>query len=356
MQEFSYVAHPARVVFGSGTLCNVDGELARLGATRALILSTPQQHDQAEALTIRSDRLSAGVFAGAVMHTPVEVTQQALHMVRNADADALVSLGGGSTIGLGKALAVRTGLPHVAIPSTYAGSEMTPILGETLDGRKSTRTDPAILPTAVIYDVDLTLELPVAMSVTSGFNAIAHAIEALYTRDRNPVIGLIALEGIAAMTRALPLIVANPTDLAARRDAFYAAWLCGICLGSVGMALHHKLCHTLGGSFDLPHAETHTVVLPYALAYNAPVIGDVLAALEPILGSAPALRLQTIARELGAPTSLRELGMPHDGIDRAALIASTSTYWNPRQADRASLRSLLAAAWSGAPVGEETLA
>src|SRR6266705_2999338 len=203
------------------------------------------------------------------MHTPVDVTKHALLRVRELDANGVVAIGGGSTTGLGKAIAWRTGLPQVVVPTSYAGSEMTPILGETQDGLKTTQSSPKVLPETVIYDVDLTMTMPPSLSATSGLNAIAHAVEALYARDRNPIISLMAQEGIKNLARALPKIKDNADDIEARTEALYGAWLCGSCLGAVGMALHHKLCHTLGGTFNLPHAETHTVVLPHATAYNA---------------------------------------------------------------------------------------
>lgn len=347
---FTYIANPARVVFGHGTIEQVGAELARLGVRRALVLSTPAQQPDAAALASRLGEGAAGVFAGAAMHTPVAVTEAALASLAAAGADGLVALGGGSTTGLGKALAIRTGLPHLAIPTTYAGSEMTPILGETEHGEKRTRSDPRIRPNTVIYDVSLTVGLPAAMSATSGLNAIAHAVEALYARDRNPIVSLMAVEAIAKLVTALPAIVADPGDREARGDALYGAWLCGTCLGSVGMALHHKLCHTLGGSFDLPHAETHAVVLPHALAFNAAVVPEAIGRLVPVLGADPAAALQQLAGRIGAPTSLAALGMPESGIDRAADLAMANPYWNPRPLDRHAIRALLARAWAGEPI------
>jgi maleylacetate reductase len=264
--EFTYVTQAARVVFGRGTLQRLPSEVAALGCNRALILTTPEQRASGEAIAALLGPAAAGIFAGARMHTPVEVTNEALLAAREAGADCVVAVGGGSTTGLGKAIALRTQLALLAVPTTYAGSEMTPILGETEHGRKTTQRTPKVLPRSVVYDVDLTLGLPVPLSVTSGMNAIAHAVEALYAQDRNPVTALMAAEGIRALGAALPRIVARPGDPAARADALYGAWLCGICLGTAGMALHHKLCHVLGGSFDLPHAPTHTVILPHALA------------------------------------------------------------------------------------------
>ena len=348
--QFTYRASGGRIVFGSGTMESVADELGLLGVRRAMVLTTPVQEKEGIVLKTLLKDQAVAVFAGAAMHTPVEVTEVALRALAGSDADGIVSLGGGSTTGLGKALAVRTGLRHLTIPTTYAGSEVTPILGETEGGEKRTRSDPAILPDTVVYDVDLTVGLPVKMSATSGLNAIAHAVEALYARDRNPIVSLMASEAISKLAAALPVICTDPTDRDARSDALLGAWLCGTCLGSVGMALHHKLCHTLGGSFDLPHAETHSVVLPHALAFNAAAAPEAIDRLRQILGEDPAAALQALARRIGAPTSLAELGMPEAGIDRAADLAMANPYWNPRPLNREGVRALLARAWSGAPV------
>jgi alcohol dehydrogenase class IV len=270
--------------------------------------------------------------------------------VRALGADCTVAVGGGSTTGLGKAIALATGLDQIVVPTTYAGSEMTPILGQTERGVKTTQRSPAILPEIVIYDVDLTLTLPPALTATSGLNAIAHAVEALYAQDRNPIVSLMAEEGIAALARSLPVLTDAASDLAARSDALYGAWLCGACLGVVGMALHHKLCHTLGGSFDLPHAETHAVVLPHAVAYNSAAAPAAMSRIARALGSGDAARgLYDLAGRLGAPRALRELGMSEEGIERAADLAVQNPYWNPRPVERDAVRDLLARAWSGAP-------
>ncbi len=269
-----------------------------------------------------------------------------------AGADCVVSLGGGSTIGLGKAIAVRTGADQVAVPTTYAGSEMTDILGETAAGRKTTRRDPAIRPETVIYDVALTLGLPPALTASSGLNALAHAVEALYARDRNPVMTLFAGEAFAALAGALPALAAAPGDRAARARALYGAWLCGAALGGTTMALHHKLCHVLGGSFGLPHSETHAVILPHATAYNAPAAGELLAPVSAALdGAEPGRGLYDLAQVIGAPRALRDLGLAEADLDRAADIAMESPYWNPRPIERAGIRALLAAAWAGEPPG-----
>ncbi len=240
-------------------------------------------------------------------------------------------------------------MPQIVVPTTYAGSEMTPILGETRNGVKTTQRSLKVLPEVVIYDVDLTLTLPVSLSGTSGINAIAHAVEGLYAPEKNPVIAFLAEEGIRAMASALPRIVGSPFDKDARSDALYGAWLCGVVLGSVGMGLHHKLCHTLG-AFDLPHAETHTIVLPHALAYNAPAIPDALAAIGRALGVSNAAQgLFDLAGAVGAKRSLREIGMPHDGIARAVELATAAPYPNPRPLEREAMRALIENAWRGDP-------
>ncbi len=349
---FTYTGLPARVVFGQGTLAKLPEELERLGASRALVLATPQQEAEARALADRLGPRAAGVFAGAVMHTPVEVSERALALAREIGADVTVAVGGGSTIGLGKAIALRTDLPQIAVPTTYAGSEMTPIVGETAGGEKTTQRSLAVLPEVVIYDVDLTLSLPPALSATSGMNAIAHAVEALYAPEGNPIVSLMAEEAIGALARGLPRVVAAPRDVEARSDALYGAWLCGACLGLVGMALHHKLCHVLGGSFGLPHAETHTVVLPHAAAYNARGAAEAMRRTAKALGAENAPRgLYTLAKSLGAPLALRDLGLKEEDLDRAAEIAARAPYPNPVPIERAAIRRLLADAWAGTPPG-----
>ncbi|AOR81201.1 maleylacetate reductase [Novosphingobium resinovorum] len=351
MQPFVYETAPARVVFGRGTSQNLRRELEALNFGRALVLSTPDQKEQSLRIAQGLGSQLAGSFHAAAMHTPVEVTLQALEVLKDVQADCIVAIGGGSTIGLGKALALRTDLPQIVVPTTYAGSEMTPILGETENGLKTTQRNPKVQPRVVLYDVDLTVTLPVQASVTSGMNAIAHAAEALYARDGNPVISLMAEEAIRALAHALPRIVATPDDIEARSDALYGAWLCGTCLGSAGMALHHKLCHTLGGSFDLPHAPTHTVILPYALAYNSDAARPAMAAIARALGMADAaMGMRALSMRLGAPTSLRELGMAEADLDRAADLATQNAYWNPRPIEHGPIRNLLGRAWAGTPV------
>ncbi|HEV2677398.1 MAG TPA: maleylacetate reductase [Aliidongia sp.] len=351
MPPFTYMAWPVRVLFGSGTVAELPQEIRRLGRQRALVLSTPQQQAAALRLVEQLGTLAAGHYAGATMHTPVAVTEDALALVSRIDADCIVSLGGGSTVGLGKALALRTDLPQIVIPTTYAGSEATSILGQTVDGRKTTLRDPKVLPEVILYDVDLTLTLPGPLTAVSGMNAIAHAVEALYAFDGNPVVSLLAEEGIRALARALPRLATTPHDREARSDALYGAWLCGSVLNAASMGLHHKLCHTLGGALDLPHAETHTVILPHAARFNAGAAPEAMARIARALGTADAAQgLLDLAIALGAPSSLAALGVREADLDRLAAFAAAVPYPNPRPISEPSIRALLGDAHRGAPL------
>ncbi len=350
---FTYAAAPARVVFGPGRLAELPGELDRLGIRRALLLTTPEQAPLAARAAELAGPRAGGAFDGATMHTPTAVTETALLHVEQLGCDGLVALGGGSTIGLSKALALRTGLPQVAVPTTYAGSEMTPILGETADGRKVTQRSSKVLPNTVIYDAELTLSLPPLLSAVSGMNALAHAVEALYAREANPVTSLMAEEGIRALVSNLPGLAAAPADLIVRTGALYGAWLCGTCLGAVGMALHHKVCHVLGGTFGLQHAQTHAAVLPHIAGYNAPAAPEAMGRVARALGvpDAPG-GLFALARQLGTPAGLRELGMSEDGIEPTIRELMADAYWNPRPPEPDALRAMLRRAWLGEPPGE----
>ncbi len=351
MQAFINNQLPGRVVFGAGALEHLPREIELLGASRALVLSTPEQKAQAEDVARRLGGRCAGIFARAVMHVPIETAREARAEAQRLGADCAVAIGGGSTTGLGKAIALESALPILAIPTTYAGSEMTPIYGITEAGMKKTGRDRKVLPRTVIYDPLLTLGLPAGMSATSGMNAIAHAVEGLYAEDANPVMALMAEEGIRALASGLPRVVKNPADIDARSDCLYGAWLCGAVLGGVGMALHHKLCHTLGGTWNLPHAETHTIVLPHAAAYNTSAASDAMVRVARALGlegaASAAAGLFDLAKSLGAPLALKDIGMPESELDRAADIAVKSPYYNPRPIDRAAIRKLLDDAWHG---------
>jgi alcohol dehydrogenase class IV len=282
------------------------------------------------------------------MHVPVEIADDARRVACELGADCCVTVGGGSTTGLGKAIALTSAVPILAVPTTYAGSEMTPIYGITEGGAKKTGRDVRVLPKAVIYDPALTLSLPPALSAASGMNAIAHAVEALYSHEGNPIISLMAEEGIRAMASALPRVMTSLSDIDARSDALYGAWLCGVVLGSAGMALHHKLCHVLGGSFNLPHAETHSIVLPHAVRYNHDAAPDAMARIRRALQAkdAPA-GIYELEKSLGLPMRLADIGMKEADLERAARIATEAPYPNPRKVEYGPVLELLRNAYTG---------
>ncbi|MGW4289537.1 maleylacetate reductase [Streptomyces sp. NPDC004673] len=348
MTSFIYDALPMRVVFGPGSLAGVADEVERLGLRRVLVLSTPEQRELADHVAELLGARCAGVFDQARMHVPVATVDEAGTSAAALGADGWMAVGGGSTIGLGKALALRTGLPVVAVPTTYAGSEMTPIWGLTQDGRKQTGRDRAVLPRTVVYDPDLTLSLPPSVSATSGLNALAHAVEALYAPDVSPVVSAMAEQGVRDLTTALPVIADRPGDLAARAACLQGAWLCGACLGATTMGLHHKLCHVLGGMLDLPHAETHAVVLPHVASYNLQATPSAAAALRrALVTDDAAAALADLGARLGVPAGLRDLGVDEADLARVADEVLAHPYSNPRPVTRPDLETLLHAAWKG---------
>jgi len=348
MLRFTYQSRIPRVIFEPGALRHLQREVELLGATKALVLSTPDQIGQAEMVADMLGTRCAGIFAEAVMHVPIETARRARDEARRIGADCAVAIGGGSTIGLGKAIALESGLPILAIPTTYAGSEMTPIYGITEAGIKKTGKDMRVLPQTVLYDPDLTVTLPFSLSVSSGINAIAHAAEGLYAQDSNPIMDLLALDGIRALAQGLPKLKDKLDNIEGRSECLYGAWLCGTVLGNVGMALHHKLCHTLGGTFNLPHAQTHTIILPHALAYNARAVPGVMRRIAGALGvDEAASGMWQLAKSLGAPVALRDIGMRHEDLARAVELATMAAYPNPRPLEAAALRALLERAFAG---------
>ena len=338
MRSFVYDLLPSRVVFGAGTIDRLSDEVKALGAKRALVLSTPGQRKLADEAARRLGVATAGIYAEAAMHVPVETARAARETARRVAADCIVAIGGGSTIGLAKAIAADTKLPVIAVPTTYSGSEMTPIYGMTEAGVKRTARDAKVQPRVVIYDPNLTVGLPAKVSGPSGMNAIAHCVEALYAENANPITSLMAAEGLRALARALPVVVREPENIEARGDALYGAWLAGAALGAVSMGIHHKLCHTLGGSFNLPHAT----------AYNRAAVPEAMRVVAAGLGAKDAAQgLYDLAKSIGAPLALKDIGMPADGLDRAAQLATENPYYNPRPVEQEAVRHLLDDAYHG---------
>jgi len=342
--EFVFTGHPARIVFGAGSVREVGAEVERLGRRRALLVTGPALGAVANRVKQLLGQVCVGHFDGAAMHTPVEVTDAALQLLVSRDADCAVAVGGGSATGLAKALAARTDVDLVVLPTTYAGSEVTPVLGETANGQKTTRSTPMVLPETVIYDVELSRNLPAHLAIPSALNALAHAVEALYAKESNPIVDHWALESARALAAGLRGFTDQPHAIAVRTDLLRGAWLAGMCLGSVGMALHHKVCHVLGGAFGLPHAETHAVVLPHAMAFNAIAAPGVMAAMD--VEDAPG-GVWELGAQLGAPSSLSSLGLRAEDLDRVAELVAQASYPNPRPVTESEIRTLLEHAWDG---------
>ncbi|MFI7152800.1 maleylacetate reductase and hydroxyquinol 1,2-dioxygenase domain-containing protein [Nonomuraea sp. NPDC050022] len=348
MRTFTPPSGPDRVVFGRGTLTRTRAEVERLGRRRILVLASRSTAEAAMALEESLGPLAVARFDGAVMHTPTEVTEKALDLALEHAADCVVAVGGGSTTGLAKALAARVGVDQVILPTTYAGSEMTAVLGETTAGVKRTRSGPEVLPEVVIYDVDLTLGLPLPLTVTSAANALAHAVEALYSPQATPATDAMALQAVGDLAAAIAAIVADPHDPGVREKLLEAAWLAGTCLGAVGMGLHHQLCHILGGAFALNHAATHAVILPHAMAYNASAVPEVMARIARAIGVTDAPSgVHDLLRAAGAPASLRELGLAQSDLAGVAGTAARASYPNPRRLDVPGVAALLDNAWHG---------
>ena len=348
MNHFEYKALPWNIVFGLGALAGLPVEMEKLGLSRALVLSTPNQAREGQEIVELLGESAVGLFDRAVMHVPIETVEDAITEVHKHHADCSVSLGGGSTTGLGKALALKLDLPNIAIPTTYAGSEMTNIWGITEGGRKVTGRDNKVLPTLALYDPELTLTLPAELAGPSGLNAMAQAVVNIAAGELNPIVSMMALEAVKALARSLPMVIADPTNLEARAEAMYGACLAGGSLGTGTTSLHHRLCHTFGGSFNTPHAETHTILLPHCVAYNAAASATGTRKLAQAMAVENAsLGIFELAKAVGAPTALRDIGVKESDLDRAAAIATESPINNPEPVTTERVRSLLDNAWHG---------
>ena len=352
MDAFVHDSPATRVVFGAGSLDQVGNELERMGASRALLISGGPEAEYADRIAHALGERVHGRFTDVVMHVPVTIAAQAIEASRGADS--LIALGGGSSTGMAKAVAKETGLPILAVPTTYAGSEMTSIWGLTENNRKVTGRDPKVLPRTVIYDPALTLTLPVNISAASGMNALAHLVEGLYAPGVSPLQVLTAQEGVRALAVALPKVVARPTDIDGRAEALYGAWLAGWTLGTTGMGVHHKICHVLGGAYDLPHGPMHSAVLAYATAFNEASAPEAMAALIAALRQAgleaptAATGIWDLANRIGAPTCLADVGFDPAHIEEAATLVVEGRPVNPRPVDVEGVCELLAAATRGA--------
>jgi maleylacetate reductase len=353
MARFFYRFRPVQVVFSPGAVDRL-GEIARGTGLRRALLVTTSGRGAAAALAERAlGEVLVGRFDRAAPHVPAALVTDALAEAERLQADGTVALGGGSAIGLAKAIALRAGLPVVAVPTTYSGSEMTSVWGITTAERKETGRDERVAPGAVVYDAALTVTMPAPFSAASGLNAMAHCVESLYASDRQPMSALFAREGIGVLAAALPDVVADPADVRARERALYGAHLAGRALDMTAMGLHHRLCHVLGGTFGLPHALTHAILLPHVAAWNAPAAQRAMSEVAEALGAETAWAgLYRLRQALGITATLRDLGLAPTDLDRAAEVAVAGSYANPREVTRAGVREILERAYAGlAPEG-----
>jgi maleylacetate reductase len=349
---FRFTSLPVDIIFDVDAIATLAVETERMGLSRILLVSMPDARSTAEAERVASgiETRLAGHFRDAVVHVPVETLDACLAMHHRLAADGIIGIGGGSAIGLAKLVAGETGTPGIMVPTTYSGAEMTPFNAVTKDGVKTQRRSDAMMPKRVIYDVSLTLGLPLGISIASMMNAIAHSIEAAYAHDTNPVIQLIAEDSFRLGVPAMARLKDRPTDRQVRRDLLQASMMAGYALSSTSMALHHKLCHILGGAYDLPHAAVNAVVLPYAVAYNAPGATGVMARLSTALGTDDmAGHLQAMNSANGLPASLRELGLDESAIPTIVDTLLAQTFHNPVPLSKAAIASLLDDAFAGLP-------
>jgi maleylacetate reductase len=348
MRPFAYDALAGRVVFGDGTFDQVPDELDRLRAMRVLLIADRSGHQWADRLSEWIGARIVGEIRDVRPHVPIADAEAARRLAAESGADLIVTIGGGSATGLGKAVVLEQRLPILAVPTTYAGSEMTPIWGLTSGARKETGRDPAVQPKTVVYDPVLTVSLPPAIAGPSGMNAVAHCVEALYAPGANPITTLMAQEGIRVLARGLPRVVARPDDLDARGAVLVGAYLAGSSFAAAGSGIHHKICHVLGGAYDLPHAEMHTVILPYAVAFVAPFVPVAMVRAAAALGDPDvAGAIYDLGRAIGAPADLAAIGMPADRLDEAAELIVEAARSGPIPVTTAAARALLADAYAG---------
>ncbi|GAA0577821.1 maleylacetate reductase [Kribbella sandramycini] len=316
---FVHTAFPARVVFGPGSLRQVAAETDLLGVRRALVIATGSARQAADQAQADLKELFAGRIDGVRQHVPTEVAAAARAKARETNADGIIAIGGGSAVGLAKAIALAGDVRIIAVPTTYAGSEMTPVWGETADGSKTTGTDLRVLPRTVLYDPELTIGLPIETTAASVANALAHCVEAVWTDKANPITETTAVEATRALSEGLRATLQKPQDIDARSNLLYGACLAGSALAQAGTGVHHKLCHLLGGSYNLPHAETHAAVLPQVARVQAPSVPKAKARLEAALQTDDlATGLFDLFRQANIPTSLRQLGLTEEQAEAAA--------------------------------------
>lgn len=349
---FEHTTLGQRVLFGSGAAArNLADEVARIGAARVMVIAAELETQMAAKVAQRIE--VALNYDDVAPHVPVEKAEKARAAAVEYGIDLLVCVGGGSTTGLAKAVALTLGLPIIAVPTTYAGSEATNVWGLTESARKTTGVDDKVLPVTVIYDAELTVSLPADLSVASGLNALAHCVDSMWAPRTDPINQALAAEGIRALNAGLPLVKDKPDHLAGRELALYGAYLSAVAFASAGSGMHHKICHVLGGAYNLPHAQTHAIVLPYVLAFNASAAPEAASRIAAAFGNEDATAgLNHLRERLDAPKALKDHGLAEEDIPEAVeLILAQIPVSNPRTVTKENLTALLHAAYAGSTPG-----
>jgi alcohol dehydrogenase class IV len=351
VKNFTYDALPIRVIFGAGaSRTKLAAEVGQLGGSRVLLIISERERELAQELVASLGDSIVGVFTNVRSHVPVAVAEEAREVARELKADCLLCIGGGAATGTAKAIALVMRLPIVAIPTTYAGSEMTPVWGLTMGQRKMTGSSRDVLPKVVIYDPELTISLPQSITGPSAMNAMAHCVEAFYVPGGNPITSLLAEEAVQALAHGVVVAVERPEDLAGRSEVLYGAYLAGAAFAVAGSGLHHKICHVLGGAYNLPHAEMHTVILPQVVAFNQPAIPAIMERIARAIGAqSAATGLFDLAESIGAPTALKDIGMQEENLNEAVALIweKVQNSNNPRPLDEAGIRIILEGAYAG---------
>lgn len=347
VESFSYDALPGRVIFGAGRRREVGNEVDRLGEHRVLLIADRYDASLGTEIADLLGSRCVGVFTNVVQHVPVNIAEEARELATKTSATLTVTVGGGSTTGFGKAVSLSHRIPQISIPTTYAGSELTPIWGLTEGQIKTTGRDAIVQPVTVIYDPELTLQLPIEIAGPSAMNALAHAVEGLYGPGANPVMYALALQSVRVLAEHLPPLFEDPASLEERSSVLYGAYLAGAVLAVVGTSLHHKICHVLGGLYGLDHGQMNAVVLPHALRFNQPAIPEQYERLSIVLGGDAASALYDLARTMHTPSSLASIGFPADGVAKAAPLVVASASQNVRAINNTQALDLLEACLRG---------
>lgn len=362
LNDFRYLAYAQEVIFSPGAVARLREAVERLGWQRLMLCASHSMRLGGQVGKVESslgERLVA-VFDHVLPHVQDVQVQEALTLAREKHVDVVIGLGGGSPIGMAKAVGFELGLPIIAIPSTYAGSEMTPVYGITHTDadppRKVTISNPKIVPSLVLYDPELTLALPPALTASTGINALAHCIEALYSKTRNPLSSAAAAKGVRHIYIALQKSYQDGKNLEARTEMLLGSHLAGLSLASVSMGLHHGICHVLGGSANVPHGIANAIILPHVIAFNADATATYLVpaaeAMDiPENGSSPkeridamGQRISELIRQMDLPQLLRHAGVHKSDLPRLAQLAfqNRTVQNNPKPiTDVIQLESLL---------------